>query len=112
MHATLCTTKFYFQSIEQLTKQFQLLDLNIEPMDTDEYYKEELQAGPKSIRETDLEHIKKPKQQCEHVKWLKTNIQPKEQSPNNQLPKKTQEKEQWLHLSVHEIKQVNITLKF
>ena len=86
-HATLCTTKFYFQAIEQLTKQFQLLDLNIEPMDTDEYSIKELQAGSKSI-------------------------QPKGLSQNNQLREKTQVKEQWLHVRVQEVKQVNITLKF
>lgn len=111
-HATLCTAKFYFQDIEQLTKQFQLLDLNIEPMDTDEYSIKELQAGSKSIHERNLEHIKKPEQQCERVKSLRIYIQPKGLSQNNQLHQKTQAKEQWLHVSVQEVKQVNITFKF
>ena len=81
-------------------------------MDTDMYYSEKLQAGSKGIHERDLEHIKKQQEQYDRVKYLKTDIQLKELSPNNQLPQKTQEKEQWLYLSVQEVKKVNITLKF
>ena len=77
------------------------------------YYSEKLQAGSESIHERYLEPIKKQQQQqCDRGKYLETYIQPKKLGPNNQLPQKAQEKEQWLYLSVQEVKEVNITFKF